>query len=54
MEFRILGPLEVLSDGRALDVGGHKQSAVLALLPSGALRGHPDCPQFSAGDGRCW
>jgi DNA-binding SARP family transcriptional activator len=32
MEFRILGPLEVLSDGRALDVGGHKQSAVLALL----------------------
>ncbi|MEA2136090.1 MAG: eukaryotic-like serine/threonine-protein kinase, partial [Solirubrobacteraceae bacterium] len=32
MEFRILGPLEVLSGGRALDIGGHKQSAVLALL----------------------
>ena len=24
MEFRILGPLEVLSDGRALDLGGQK------------------------------
>ena len=32
MEFRILGPLEVLSDGRALDLGGHKQTAVLAML----------------------
>ncbi len=32
MEFRILGPLEVLSAGRALDLGGHKHSAVLALL----------------------
>src|SRR5215210_2714323 len=32
MEFQILGPLEVRSEGRALDLGGHKQSAVLALL----------------------
>jgi len=32
MEFRILGPLEVLSDGRALDLGGPKQRAVLAML----------------------
>jgi eukaryotic-like serine/threonine-protein kinase len=32
MEFRILGPLEVLSDGRALDLGGQKQRALLALL----------------------
>jgi DNA-binding SARP family transcriptional activator len=32
MDFRILGPLEALSDGRALDVGGHKQRALLALL----------------------
>jgi predicted ATPase/DNA-binding SARP family transcriptional activator len=32
MEFRILGPLEVLSDGRVLDPGGHKPRALLALL----------------------
>src|SRR6266496_421178 len=32
MEFRILGPLEVLSDGQALDLGGPKQRAVLAML----------------------
>src|SRR5262245_19560238 len=32
MEFRILGPLEVYSDGQALDLGGAKQRAVLAML----------------------
>jgi DNA-binding SARP family transcriptional activator/tetratricopeptide (TPR) repeat protein len=32
MEFRILGPLEVTADGRALDLGGHKQRTLLALL----------------------
>src|SRR3954452_21242681 len=32
MEFRILGPLEVLEGGRALDLGGPKQRALLALL----------------------
>ena len=32
MEFRILGSLEVRADGRALDIGGHKQRAVLAML----------------------
>src|SRR5215471_7673120 len=32
MEFRILGPLEVVEDGRRLAVGGRKQRAVLALL----------------------
>jgi class 3 adenylate cyclase/tetratricopeptide (TPR) repeat protein len=32
MEFRILGPLEVLEDGRALDLGGAKQRAALAVL----------------------
>jgi DNA-binding SARP family transcriptional activator len=32
MEFRILGPLEVVSDGRALDLGGAKQRALLAVL----------------------
>ena len=31
-EFRILGPLEVLDDGRALELGGPRQRAVLALL----------------------
>jgi DNA-binding SARP family transcriptional activator/tetratricopeptide (TPR) repeat protein len=32
MEFRILGPLEVNSDGQTLDLGGTKQRAVLAVL----------------------
>jgi DNA-binding SARP family transcriptional activator len=32
MEFRILGPLEVLSDGRTLDLGGQKLRALVALL----------------------
>ena len=32
MDIRILGPLEVLDDGRALELGGAKQRAVLAVL----------------------
>jgi class 3 adenylate cyclase/DNA-binding SARP family transcriptional activator/DNA-binding IscR family transcriptional regulator len=32
MDFRILGPLEVLEDGRAIPLGGSKQRALLALL----------------------
>jgi eukaryotic-like serine/threonine-protein kinase len=32
MEFRILGPLEVVAEGKALDLGGRKQRAVLAVL----------------------
>ncbi|MGZ4386093.1 MAG: BTAD domain-containing putative transcriptional regulator [Gaiellaceae bacterium] len=32
MEFRILGPLEVYSDGQAIDLGGAKQRALLAVL----------------------
>ena len=32
MEFRILGQLEVVSAGRRLNLGGHRQRAVLALL----------------------
>ena len=32
MEFRILGPLEVISDGQALDLGGAKPRALLAVL----------------------
>jgi DNA-binding SARP family transcriptional activator/tetratricopeptide (TPR) repeat protein len=32
MEFRLLGPLEVLSEGQSLPVGGAKQRGVLALL----------------------
>jgi DNA-binding SARP family transcriptional activator len=38
LEFRVLGPLEVLSDGRVLTLGGKKQRAVLALLLLGANR----------------
>lgn len=32
MEFRILGPLTVVHDGRTIDLGAYKQRAVLALL----------------------
>src|SRR5438309_1850286 len=32
MEFHILGPLEVIANGRALDLGGQKQRALLAIL----------------------
>ncbi len=32
LEFRILGPLEVLDDGRSVGLGGQKQRALLALL----------------------
>ena len=32
MEFRILGPLEVLDEGRAVPLGGSKQRALLAVL----------------------
>jgi DNA-binding SARP family transcriptional activator len=32
MEFRILGPLEVVDDGRAIALGGPKQRALLAAL----------------------
>jgi DNA-binding SARP family transcriptional activator/tetratricopeptide (TPR) repeat protein len=32
MEFRILGPLEVLDDERPIDVGGQKHRALLAML----------------------
>ncbi len=32
MEFRVLGPLEVLADGRPLDLGAPRQRALLAFL----------------------
>ena len=32
MEFRMLGPLEVLDGGREIAVGGGKQRALLAVL----------------------
>src|SRR5215216_7915487 len=32
MDFRILGPLEALDEGRAIALGGSKQRALLALL----------------------
>jgi DNA-binding SARP family transcriptional activator len=32
MDFRILGPLEIVEDGRTLDLGGQKQRALLAVL----------------------
>ena len=33
VEFRILGPLELVEDGRPVDVGGAKQRTLLAVLP---------------------
>ena len=38
VEFRILGPLEVLHEGRAVPVGGSRERAVLALLLASANR----------------
>ncbi len=38
MEFRILGPLEVLDDGRSLEVSGAKQRSLLAVLLLNANR----------------
>ena len=32
MEFRVLGPLEVVDEGRPLELGGAKQRALLAAL----------------------
>jgi DNA-binding SARP family transcriptional activator len=32
LEFRILGPLEVLDDDRTIELGGARQRAVLAIL----------------------
>src|ERR1700752_3857763 len=32
MEFRILGPIEALAEGRSIDLGPPKQRALLALL----------------------
>src|SRR5262245_48199961 len=32
LDFRILGPLEVVEDGRSLPLGGRRQRALLALL----------------------
>ena len=32
MEFRILGPLEVVADGRVLPLGRGRQRALLAIL----------------------
>ena len=38
MEFRILGPVEVIKDGQAVAVGGSRERAVLALLLASANR----------------
>jgi DNA-binding SARP family transcriptional activator len=38
VESRVLGPLEVLADGRSIDLGHHKQRALLALLLINANR----------------
>ena len=42
MEFRILGPLEVTQDGRALELGATKQQTLLAVL---LLHAGRSCPR---------
>jgi DNA-binding SARP family transcriptional activator len=32
IEYRLLGPIEVGADQHALDIGGHKQRVLLAVL----------------------
>ena len=39
MEFRVLGPLRALDEGRSIALGGAKQRSLLALLLF--ARGHP-------------
>jgi DNA-binding SARP family transcriptional activator len=38
VEFRIIGPVEVIHDGRAVAVGGSRERALLALLLASANR----------------
>jgi DNA-binding SARP family transcriptional activator/WD40 repeat protein/tRNA A-37 threonylcarbamoyl transferase component Bud32/type II secretory pathway predicted ATPase ExeA len=38
MEFRVLGPVEVVASGQSLDLGGPKQRTILALLVANAGR----------------
>ena len=43
MEYRVLGPIEALDDGRRLAIGGPKQRLLLAVLllrPNGIVGGH--------------
>jgi hypothetical protein len=49
MEFRILGPLEVIEQGRSLPLGGIRQRALLAALPLRANTSSPptDCSTTS-------
>lgn len=32
MDFRILGPLQVSSDGQVLNLGGHRQKVLVCVL----------------------
>lgn len=38
-DFRILGPVEVIRDGRPVELGGRRQHALLALLLLAGERG---------------
>lgn len=40
MEFRVLGPIEVVADVERLDLGGPKQRTLLVLLVQMALSSH--------------
>jgi hypothetical protein len=47
MEYRVLGPVEVLADGRPIAIGGPKPRSLLVLLllnPGRPGRGRLPCP----------
>ena len=44
MEYHVLGPLEVVRDGRTLELGAGKQRTLLAVLLSACERGGVDRP----------
>ena len=52
MEFRVLGPLEVVVEGRSLALGGAKQRALLAVLVLDANRIRVDRPTDRRAMGR--
>jgi tyrosyl-tRNA synthetase len=52
MEFRILGPIEVSDEGQRIEIGGHKQRALLAFLAEfEATRAGEPSPSYSAAYG---
>ena len=53
MEFRILGPLEVVDADRPLALGGERQRALLSAAAHPRERGRLDRPPRSTSSGEC-